>query len=368
MKRFTLPDLGEGLREAEIVDWHVAVGDRVEDEQALLSVETDKAVVEVPSPHAGRINKLHAKAGDIVAVGAPLVDFDQDGAAYSGTVVGAMPRGEARIVESAEPATHPGGAKVKALPAVRALARKLNVDLGTVDASGAKGQLTAADERRVAEVLSEIAPPEPLHGVRRVMAQKMARSHDEVAPATICDEADVDGWPTGRDVTARLVRAIVAGCRAEPALNAWYDSSAASRRILKKIDLGIAVDTEDGLFAPILRDVGVRNEGDVRGGLEIMKKDIVARDLSPEKLRGATLTLSNFGVFGAGRFAALVVIPPQVAIIGAGRIVARVVGIEGKPTVRRMLPISLTFDHRVVSGGEAARFLAAAIEDLGHTD
>jgi len=368
MKRFTLPDLGEGLQEAEIVDWHVAVGDQVEDEQALLSVETEKAVVEVPSPHAGRIAKLHAKAGDIVAVGAPLVDFDQGGAAYSGTVVGTMPPGEVRIVEAAEPATHPGGAKVKAMPAVRALARKLNVDLGTVDASGAKGQITADDVRRVAQVLSEIEPPEPLHGVRRVMAQKMARSHGEVAPATICDEADVDGWPTGTDVTVRLVRAIVVGCRAEPALNAWYDSSAASRRVLGKIDLGIAVDTEDGLFVPVLRDVGERDEGDLRNGLEAMKKDIVARDLPPEKLRGATLTLSNFGVFGAGRFAALVVLPPQVAIIGAGRIAPRVAGIEGKPAVRRMLPLSLTFDHRVVSGGEAARFLAAVIEDLGQTD
>jgi len=237
-----------------------------------------------------------------------------------------------------------------------------------VDASGAKGQITADDVRRVAQVLSEIEPPEPLHGVRRVMAQKMARSHGEVAPATICDEADVDGWPTGTDVTVRLVRAIVVGCRAEPALNAWYDSSAASRRVLGKIDLGIAVDTEDGLFVPVLRDVGERDEGDLRNGLEAMKKDIVARDLPPEKLRGATLTLSNFGVFGAGRFAALVVLPPQVAIIGAGRIAPRVAGIEGKPAVRRMLPLSLTFDHRVVSGGEAARFLAAVIEDLGQTD
>ena len=138
--------------------------------------------------------------------------------------------------------------------------------------------------------------------------------------------------------------------------------------MLKKINLGIAVDTEDGLFAPVLRDVGERDEGDLRNGLEAMKKDIVARDLPPEKLRGATLTLSNFGVFGAGRFAALVVLPPQVAIIGAGRIAPRVAGIEGKPAVRRMLPLSLTFDHRVVSGGEAARFLAAVIEDLGQTD
>ena len=363
MKRFNLPDLGEGLQEAEIVDWHVAVGDQVVDEQALLSVETDKAVVEVPSPHAGRVAKLHAKAGDVVAVGAPLIDFDEGEAADSGTVVGTMPSDEVRVDEGAEPA-RPGGAKVKVTPAVRALARKLNVDLGAVDASGAKGQITADDVRRVAQVLSEIEPPEPLRDVRRVMAQKMAQSHGEVAPATIYDEADVDGWPAGSDVTARLVRAIVGGCRAEPGLNAWYDSTAASRRVMGKIDLGVAVDTEDGLFVPVLRDVGERDADDVRGGLEAMKKDIVARDIPREELRGATITLSNFGVFGAGRFAALVVLPPQVAIIGAGRIAPGVVAIEGKPAVRRMLPLSLTFDHRVVSGGEAARFLAAVIEDI----
>ena len=327
MKRFNLPDLGEGLQEAEIVDWHVAVGDQVVDEQALLSVETDKAVVEVPSPHAGRVAKLHAKAGDVVAVGAPLIDFDEGEAADSGTVVGTMPSDEVRVDEGAEPA-RPGGAKVKVTPAVRALARKLNVDLGAVDASGAKGQITADDVRRVAQVLSEIEPPEPLRGVRRVMAQKMAQSHGEVAPATIYDEADVDGWPAGSDVTARLVRAIVGGCRAEPGLNAWYDSTAASRRVMGKIDLGVAVDTEDGLFVPVLRDVGERDADDVRGGLEAMKKDIVARDIPREELRGATITLSNFGVFGAGRFAALVVLPPQVAIIGAGRIAPGVVAIE----------------------------------------
>ncbi|MDP7241197.1 MAG: dihydrolipoamide acetyltransferase family protein [Rhodospirillales bacterium] len=366
MKQFTLPDLGEGLQEAEIVDWHVAVGDQVMGEQPLLSVETDKAVVEVPSPHTGRIAKLHAKTGDIVAVGAPLVDFDQGKEAYSGTVVGTMPSGEVRIDESAEP-VRPGSAKVKATPAVRALARKLNVDLGAVDASGAKGQITADDINRVAQVLSEIEPPERLRGVRRVMAQKMSQSHNEVAPATLCDEADVESWPTGTDVTARLVRAIVTGCQAEPALNAWYDSTAASRRVLEKIDLGIAVDTEDGLFVPVLRDAGERDADDLRDGLVAMKKDIGARDVPPEELRGATLTLSNFGVFGAGRFAALVVLPPQVAIIGAGHIAPRVVAIDGTPGVRRMLPLSLTFDHRVVSGGEAARFLAAIIKDLEQT-
>lgn len=131
-----------------------------------------------------------------------------------------------------------------------------------------------------------------------------------------------------------------------------------------RVDLGIAVHTEDGLFVPIMRDIGARTPGDIRAGLEALKKDVVARQIPPEELRGATMTLSNFGMFGAGRFAALVVVPPQVAIIGAGRIVPRVVAALGRPAVHRLLPLSLTFDHRVVNGGEAAHFLAALIADL----
>ena len=161
----------------------------------------------------------------------------------------------------------------------------------------------------------------------------------------------------------RLVRAVAAACAAEPVLNVWYDSANEGRRIHDKVDLGIAVDTPDGLFVPVLRDVGRRDEADLRGGLEAMKKDVTARTVPPEELRGATITLSNFGMM-AGLHAALVVVPPQVAILGAGRVAPRVVAVDGKLAVRRMLPLSLTFDHRAVTGGEAARFLAAAIADL----
>ena len=363
MKTFELPDLGEGLQEAEIVDWHVEVGDNVVADQPLVSVETDKAVVEVPSPRSGRIAALHANPGDVVKVGAPLVDFDEGGKADAGTVVGELPDEQERIDEAAEQerARRP---KVKATPAVRALARKLDVDLAAVDPSGPDGLITAEDVKRAARVLAEVGPPEPLRGVRRAMAQKMAQAHSEVAPATIYDDADVEAWPGGTDVTVRLIQAIVAGCRAEPALNAWYDSRDASRRLLEKIDLGIAVDTEDGLFVPVMRDVGNRDEADLRRGLDALKKDVAARRIPVEELRGATISLSNFGMFGAGQYAALVVVPPQVAIIGAGRIQARLCAAEGKPAVRRMMPLSLTFDHRVVSGGEAARFLEAMLEDL----
>jgi pyruvate dehydrogenase E2 component (dihydrolipoamide acetyltransferase) len=135
------------------------------------------------------------------------------------------------------------------------------------------------------------------------------------------------------------------------------------RRLLKQIDLGLAVDTEDGLFVPVLRNIGERDGADLRRGIEAMKKDVRARTVPVAELRGQTITLSNFGMF-AGRFAALVIVPPQVAILGAGRITGRPVVVDGKLAAHRILPLSLTFDHRAVTGGEAARFLKAAIEDL----
>src|SRR5439155_5940564 len=140
-------------------------------------------------------------------------------------------------------------------------------------------------------------------------------------------------------------------------------SGAGARRLVKRIDIGIAVDTEDGLIVPVMRNVAERNAQDLRAGLDRLRADAEARSIPPEELKGAPITLSNFGMIG-GRFASLVVVPPQVAIVGAGRISERVVAHQGQPAVRRTLPLSLTFDHRVVTGGEAARFLRALRADL----
>jgi 2-oxoisovalerate dehydrogenase E2 component (dihydrolipoyl transacylase) len=145
-------------------------------------------------------------------------------------------------------------------------------------------------------------------------------------------------------------------CKAEPALNAWYNSGTGERRLIERVDLGIAVDTEGGLIVPVLRNVGERSVSDLRTGLDRLRADAIARSIPPAELRGATITLSNFGMIG-GRFANLVIVPPQVAIVGAGRISQRVVAHQGQPAVRRAFPLSLTFDPRVITGGEAARFL-----------
>jgi pyruvate dehydrogenase E2 component (dihydrolipoamide acetyltransferase) len=364
MKAFALPDLGEGLHEAEIVAWHVSAGDHVVADQPLVSVETEKAVVEIPAPWSGRIARLHGQLGDRVTIGATLVEYEEATTSDGGTVVGALPKGEAIVsTAGAEVSGERVSTGIRATPAVRALARKFGVDLGAVAPSGTDGLITKADVERAARALSAAGPPEPLRGVRRAMAGSMTRSHAEVVPATLTDEADVEIWPISTDVTVRLVRAIVTACRAGPALNAWYDGKAIARRMHQKVDLAIAMDTGDGLFAPVLRNVETRGPTDLRRGLEAMKRDVLARTVPLEELRGATITLSNFGTLG-GRHAALVVVPPQVAIVGAGRLAPGVVAIDGQPVVHRLLPLSLTFDHRAVTGGEAARFLAAMIADL----
>jgi pyruvate dehydrogenase E2 component (dihydrolipoamide acetyltransferase) len=353
---FPLPDLGEGLHEAEIIAWHVGVGDHVVTDQPLVSIETDKALVEVPSPRSGRIVALHGQPGERVAVGAPLVEISPTGV-DTGALVGEM------AAAPPAPAARPSAAgnRRQGCPAVRKLAATLGVDLAALVGSGVDGTITRADVEAAAA--KRPSQGEPVRGVRRAMLERMAHAGREVVHATVTDEADIDAWPADADVTVRLIRAVVAGCKASPSLNAWFDAARATRTLHAHVDLGIAVETDDGLFAPVLRDVANQTAAALRAGLEAIKTGIAGRSIAHEGLVGQTMTLSNFGMFG-GRFADLVVVPPQVAILGAGRVDARAAVIAGQVVARRTLPLSLSFDHRVVTGAEAARFLRAAIEDL----
>jgi 2-oxoisovalerate dehydrogenase E2 component (dihydrolipoyl transacylase) len=382
MSIFKLPDLGEGLQEAEIREWHVKEGDTVKVDQPLLSVETAKAVVEVPSPQAGKITKLYGKNGDIMAVGKPLVEFEGGAAAPaaapkpavahgredrgairdSGVVVGAMKQGNEVVTEKTTTVGTAAGLKVT--PAVRALAHRLNVDLTIITPSGPDGMITQADVQRVHKILTEVGPLEKLRGPRRAMANTMSQARDEVMPTTVTDDAVLHAWGAAKqDTTLRLIRAVVAGAKAEPSLNAWFDHVEIGRRVLPKVHLGIAVDTPEGLFVAVMQDVGGRNEDSLRKGLEKMKADASARTIPAEELRGYTITLSNFGRYG-GKYATPVIVPPTVAIIAAGKTRDAVVPIDGKVTIAKILPLSVTFDHRAVTGGEATRFLAAMIKDL----
>lgn len=389
MKTFMLPDLGEGLPEAEIVAWHVKEGDKINVDEPLLSVETAKAVVEVPSPFTGTVVKLHAAEGGIVETGKPLADFQIDGeddttpgkeakdenSGDTGTVVGNMPTSDEVVVETAVAGGKRKRARgrVKAAPAARALAKKMGLDLASVPASGKFGQVTAEDVRQASQPGSASgapsAPPalgeaEPLRGPRRAMAQSMSLARDQVSPCTIFDDADIHAWLRKNDITARVLRAIAAGCRAEPGLNAFYDGEAKSREMHGRVDIAMAVDTPDGLLVPVVRDVAGKDASQLRVDINRIKKTTHERSVAPADMRDYTITLSNFGMM-AGRYATPVVVPPTVAILATGGIRHDVVAVIGGVEVHRRIPLSLTFDHRCVTGGEACRFLAAVIADLG---
>jgi 2-oxoisovalerate dehydrogenase E2 component (dihydrolipoyl transacylase) len=360
--RFALPDLGEGLQEAEIVSWHVAQGDHVVVDQPLLAVETEKAVVEIPSPKAGHIARLLAKVGERVKVGAALLEFEEGPHAEAGTVVGQLAEPASAAAAAAAGAPAPGA--IRATPAVRARARELGVDLARVTPTGPGSTVTMSDVQAAAAGAGAGQVPASLRGARRTMAANMARAWREVVHATLQDEADIEAWSPSQDLTGRLVRALIAGCKAEPALNASYDAASMSLRENPTIDLGLAIDSPDGLFVPVLRDAACATPHDWRRQIDAFKRGVQARSLTPADLRGATITLSNFGSI-AGRHASLIVMPPQVAILGFGRAVALPVrGADGGLALHRALPLSLTFDHRAVTGGMAARFLRAVITDL----
>jgi 2-oxoisovalerate dehydrogenase E2 component (dihydrolipoyl transacylase) len=398
---FLLPDLGEGLPDAEIVTWHVKEGDAVKVDQLMVSVETAKAIVEVPSPYEGVITKLHAAAGDVVGTGEPLVDFQLTGASaaattpaapavemhapQSGTVVGMMPvTGEIIEEQSLLRRTrHAVGDQVRAVPAARALARRLNVDLAQVAGSGKDGVITLDDVLAAAPLESPRkkpaapAAPEPattgrrhgdgaelLHGPRRAMAQSMSRSRDEIATCTVFDDADVHAWPEGTDITVRLIRSIAAAVKEEPGLNARFDPSGPSRILFDHIHLAVAVDSPEGLIVPVIRDIDKKSGAELRASVDHLRKSVRERSVAPEEMRGYTFTLSNFGTL-AGRYATPLVVPPAVAILGTGRLQRDVVPTETGIEVHRRIPLSLTFDHRCITGGEACRFLAALIRDLG---
>jgi 2-oxoisovalerate dehydrogenase E2 component (dihydrolipoyl transacylase) len=368
---FKLPDLGEGLVEAEIVEWHVGPGDHVVADQPLLAVETDKAVVEIPSPFGGTVVRLAAEPGETVAVGALLVELETEQREDVGHIVGELEKSEpeqaAGDAAVPEPAIPTVDKIVRAMPAARALARSRGLDLAAVTGTGPDGIITRFDVESFSG--AETAPGwEPFSAARKAMAQNMAAAGAQVVPATLQDWADISAWYCpDADVLLRLVRAIVSAARAEPALNAWFDAGHMARKRHDAVDLGIAVDTERGLYVPVLRDAGAWPAEDMRTELDRLITAVRAKKLTRADQNAPTITLSDFGPLG-GTFAALVIRPPQVAILGAGRISERVVWGGNGAEPRPHLPLSLSFDHRAATGGEAARFMRAAIDDLQGPD
>ncbi|MDF2182256.1 dihydrolipoamide acetyltransferase family protein [Neptuniibacter sp. CAU 1671] len=366
MKYFKLPDLGEGLTEAEIVEWHIQPGDKVTEDQTLLTVETAKALIELPSPQAGKVTHLFGQPGDLLHIGEPLLEFEA-GEDQSQSVVGEIPvahsdsRQQPFIVGAAQ--TNTESNSIRVTPAVRALANRLQVDIHAVKASGHQGQITPADIERAAQLAEQHGPALPLKGTRRHMATRMQQAHAEVVPVTLTEQVSIAHWPEDADITLKLIQAIAHACAQVPEMNSWFDGQLLTWRQHTQLDLGIAVDTEQGLFVPVLRDVTARSGQDLRQGLDRLRKDVAARSIPPQEMQGATFTLSNFGMLG-GLFATPIVIPPQIGILAVGRKFAYPVPSDAGIRLAAHLPFSLTFDHRALTGAEAARFLAAVTTHL----
>ncbi|WP_133130477.1 dihydrolipoamide acetyltransferase family protein [Legionella yabuuchiae] len=370
MKLFKLPDLGEGLPDAEIQEWYVNEGDIVKVDQPLVSMETAKAVVDVPSPMNGKIVKFYGKPGDVIKTGEPLVGFELDEAEApkdKGTVVGNLEESTDVTEDNFIIGSSSASSRTKSTPSARLLAKKLGVDISTLKGTGDLGVVTREDVLKESEQRSKPKEGfEPLRGVRRAMLTSMVQSHEEVVPVSIFDEADIQSWKEGEDITARLITAIVSAAKQEPALNAWFDKDTSSRRCFEEVNLGLAMDTEDGLFVPVIHNAESLSNHELRNIINQYKTSVRERDIAPEKLKGATITLSNFGKF-AGRFASPIIVPPAVAILAVGRLYEAVVSSNGNIVAHRTLPLSLSFDHRAVTGGEATRFLGAVIESLQKT-
>lgn len=379
MKTFNLPDLGEGLAESEIVKWHVNVGDMVKLDQVILTVETAKATVDVPAPYSGRVVSRHGEEGDIVNIGALLLEIDETGAERGATVEKKETADAATVVGNVSHQAHHvnvddfwiGGNHnttesnlVTALPSARLLAQKLGVDLNLVSGSGPNGLIVDAD------IYDEAGKQRPgtevLKGARRTMVSSMTESHEHVAAVTITEEALLEDWLPNEDISIRLVQAIVHACQEEPALNAWFDAETMTRCVHNTVNLGIAVDSRHGLYVPVLRHADEYEPQDVRRWLDQTVEGIRERKIGREQLQHATITLSNFGAI-AGIYATPVVTPPQVAIVGAGRILDRVVIRNGQAISVKAMPLSVTFDHRACTGGEAARFTKVLAEHLQRT-
>ena len=386
MSTFKLPDLGEGLAEAEIVEWHVKVGDHVRVDQPMVSVETAKAVVEVPAPFSGVVTALRGAARRHRAhrSAAHRVRFRHRRRQHAGDERGGIRRAElgwrrAQRTKSA--------AARRAVPAARALAKRLGVDLAVVQGSGRAGLITLDDVLQNANMSIAIGRRARLAGRacncgrrarrrhRRAVARRAARDgaqHVAVARSGV-RAARCATTPTstaGRkrgDYMLRLMRAMICAWRAEPALNAWYDPIAQSRILVAHIDLAIAVDTPGGLIVPVVRNIENKSPDELRAAIALQKAAAHQRSTQPEDLRDFTLMLSNFGTL-AGRYGIPLVVPPAVAILGAGKVREDAVVVAGAVQAHRRMPLSLSFDHRCITGGEACRFLAAVIADLEKPD
>lgn len=398
-RQFKLPDLGEGLQDAEIVEWMVEVGQQVKVDELMLVVETAKAVVELPSPFDGVISKRCADPGDTVHVGETLVMYEGVGEEESSvSVVGELKTSAAskqtesqlecfsvggagshdadNLVLAKEPHKRDG---LIAPPDVLAFARQLGLESALESKS--YGSVTKKDLARLFESRqqknagNQVVDPAAqginkvirLNAAKKVMAQTMAKSHQQVPAVSLFDDAVIDAWyekgKAKSDMTVRLIQAIVKAVERVPIMNAWFDEENLSIQTFNDINIGIAVNSNDGLFVPVIRHAQTIKPEKIRSCLDKLVAEVDSRTIKPQKLLGATISLSNFGTL-SGRYATPIVVPPQVAILGVGKARQQAIVKEGQVVAGLVLPVSLSFDHRAATGAEAAMFLQTLIAEI----
>ncbi len=381
-KEFRFPDVGEGIAEGEVVRWAVAEGDRVEVDQTLGEIETDKAVVEIPSPFAGTVLKLHFKPKDIVKVGQVLVTIGEKGEAVAEAPAAAAP--EAPVAAAAGPAPAPGpGVGVLATPAVRKLAGELGLDLAAVPGTGPGGRITEEDIRGVQEAAGK--KPEirikakfdfygaldrvPLRGIRRATARRLTESIRKAVHVTHFFEADAaalgalrkklkpEAEAKGLKLTYLpfIIKALIEALKLHPMLNATVDDEAEEIIVKKYYNIGVAVDVPDGLIVPVVKGADMKTVFEIAGEIQSLAEAARKRSLDLADLKGGTFSITNVGSIG-GEAATPIINYPETAILATMRIAERVRAVDGAPAVRTILPLCLSFDHRVVDGAEAARF------------
>jgi pyruvate dehydrogenase E2 component (dihydrolipoamide acetyltransferase) len=386
-KEFRFPDVGEGITEGEVVRWLVREGDEVKVDQTLAEIETDKAIVEMPSPYAGTVLKLHVKEKEVVKVGQPLVTIGEKGESLAAPAAAAAETAPAAPTPAgprpgALPLGTPG--EVLATPRVRALAKELGVDLASVKGTGPGGRVTEDDVRSATS-----APPEkklavkvkakydlygnlerlPLRGVRRATAKKMRESLDHAAHVTHCDEADAgpldallkrmkpEAEAAGIKLTYLpfIVKAVVEALKLHPPFNAMLDEAESEIVLKRYYNIGIAVDVPDGLIVPVIKFADQKSLLDIAKEIQTLAGRARDRTVDLADLQGGTFSITNVGVIG-GHAATPIINYPEAAILATMKIADRARVVDGAVVGRKTLPLCLAFDHRIVDGAAAARF------------
>lgn len=388
---FKLPDLGEGITEGEVVKWRVKSGDSIEEHQVVLEIETDKAIVEVPSPKKGVVTALNKAEGDTVKVGETLLTIETQGGAEAQGVAAQAPKEAVRARSVSVVGTLPEEEGVLASPKARAVAKKLGVDLLKVTGTGHGGAITEADVIEAgAGAAKKEAPKErplqdkygdvervPIKGVRKSITKNLLAAQKNAAFVTGMDDADVtELWTlrererkAAKDMGIHLtflpffMKAVQHALASHPRLNASVDEQTEEIIVKKYVNIGVAVDTPDGLMVSVVKNVNKKTILELATELQELGKKAVDRKITLDELKGSTFTISNYGSYG-GTYATPIINYPDVAILGTGKIMEKPWVKDGQIAVRKILPLSLTFDHRVIDGSQAALFLTRIIRYL----